>query len=55
VLGFGASNYQLPDAKRVMEKFLEQYKQIDAVLSANDSMAARRVGGTEGRQPLRRA
>jgi len=23
----------------VMEKFLEQYKQIDAVLSANDSMA----------------
>jgi len=24
---------------RVMEKFLEQYKQIDAVLSANDSMA----------------
>jgi ribose transport system substrate-binding protein len=39
VLGFGAGNYQEPDAKRVMEKFLEQYTQIDAVLSANDSMA----------------
>jgi ribose transport system substrate-binding protein len=39
VLGFGAGNYQQPDAKRVMEKFLGQYTQIDAVLSANDSMA----------------
>ena len=39
VLGFGAGNYQQPDAKQVMEKFLEQYQQIDAVLSANDSMA----------------
>ena len=39
VLGFGTGNYQQPDATRVMEKFLEQYKQIDAVLSANDSMA----------------
>jgi ribose transport system substrate-binding protein len=39
VLGFGAGDYQQPDATRVMEKFLEQYKQIDAVLSANDSMA----------------
>ena len=39
VLGFGAGNYQEPDAKRVMERFLGQYTQIDAVLSANDSMA----------------
>src|SRR6202051_1682586 len=39
VLGFGAGNYQQPDARRVMEKFLGQYTQIDAVLSANDSMA----------------
>ncbi len=39
VLGFGAGNYQEPDARRVMEKFLGQYMQIDAVLSANDSMA----------------
>jgi ribose transport system substrate-binding protein len=39
VLGSGTGNYQQPDAKRVMEKFLAEHQQIDAVLSANDSMA----------------
>ncbi len=39
VLGFGTGNYQQPDARRVMEKFLAEHPQIDAVLSANDSMA----------------
>ena len=39
VLGFGIGNYQQPDAKRVMEKFLGEHPQIDAVLSANDGMA----------------
>jgi ribose transport system substrate-binding protein len=39
VLGSGNGNYQQPDAKRVMEKFLAAYPQIDAVLSANDGMA----------------
>jgi ribose transport system substrate-binding protein len=39
VLGSGIGNYQQPDAKRVMEKFLAEHKEIDAVLSANDSMA----------------
>ena len=39
VLGSGIGNYQQPDAKRVMEKLLTEHPQIDAVLSANDSMA----------------
>jgi ribose transport system substrate-binding protein len=39
VLGSGIGNYQQPDAKRVMEKFLQEHPQIDAVLSANDGMA----------------
>jgi ribose transport system substrate-binding protein len=39
VLGSGIGNYQQPDGKRVMEKFLAENPQIDAVLSANDSMA----------------
>jgi ribose transport system substrate-binding protein len=39
VLGSGIGNYQQSDAKRVMEKFLSEHAQIDAVLSANDSMA----------------
>jgi ribose transport system substrate-binding protein len=39
VLGSGIGNYQQPDAKRVMEKFLKEHPQIDAVLSANDGMA----------------
>ena len=39
VLASGVGNYQQPDAKRVMAKFLADYPQIDAVLSANDGMA----------------
>jgi ribose transport system substrate-binding protein len=39
VLGSGAGNYQQPDAKRVMARFLLDHPQIDAVLSANDGMA----------------
>ena len=39
VLASGAGNYQQPDAKRLMDKFLAGHPQIDAVLSANDSMA----------------
>ena len=39
VLGSGAGNYQQPNAKRLMEKFLQEHAQIDAVLSANDGMA----------------
>jgi ribose transport system substrate-binding protein len=39
VLATGVGNYQQPDAKRVMEKFLREHPQIDAVLSANDGMA----------------
>jgi len=39
VLSIGTGNYQQPDARRVMEKFLGEHPQLDAVLSANDSMA----------------
>jgi ribose transport system substrate-binding protein len=39
VLASGIGNYQQPDAKRVMAKFLQDFPQIDAVLSANDGMA----------------
>src|SRR5664279_4231169 len=39
VLALGVGNYQQPDAKLVMAKFLSSYPQIDAVLSANDGMA----------------
>lgn len=39
VLGSGAGNYQQPDARAVMAKLLAEHSQIDAVLSANDSMA----------------
>jgi ribose transport system substrate-binding protein len=39
VLGTGTGNYQQPDGKRVMAKFLQEHAQIDAVLCANDSMA----------------
>jgi ribose transport system substrate-binding protein len=39
VLASGIGNYQQPDAKRVMEKFLREHPQIDAVFSANDGMA----------------
>lgn len=39
VLGSGVGNYQQTDARRVMEKLLAEHAEIDAVLSANDSMA----------------
>jgi ribose transport system substrate-binding protein len=39
MLASGVGNYQQPDAKRVMAKFLTEHPQIDAVLSANDGMA----------------
>lgn len=39
VLASGIGNYQQPDARRVMTKFLGEHSQIDAVLSANDGMA----------------
>jgi ribose transport system substrate-binding protein len=39
VLASGVGNYQQPDAKRVMAKFLQDHPQIDAVLAANDGMA----------------
>jgi len=39
VLASGAGNYQQADAERLMAKFLAGHQQIDAVLSANDSMA----------------
>ena len=39
VLGTGTGNYQQPDGKRAMAKLLAEHAQIDAVLSANDSMA----------------
>ena len=39
VLASGAGNFQEADGKRVMAKFLRDHPHIDAVLSANDSMA----------------
>jgi ribose transport system substrate-binding protein len=39
MLGSIVGNYQQPDAKRAMGAFLADHSQIDAVLSANDSMA----------------
>jgi ribose transport system substrate-binding protein len=39
VLGSAVGNYQQPDARAVMAKLLAEHRQIDAVLSANDSMA----------------
>ena len=39
VLASAPGNYQQADGKRVMAKFLQDHPQIDAVLSANDSMA----------------
>jgi ribose transport system substrate-binding protein len=39
VLGSAIGNYQQPDARAVMAKLLAEHAQIDAVLSANDSMA----------------
>ena len=39
VLASAAGNFQEADGKRVMAKFLADHPRIDAVLSANDSMA----------------
>ena len=39
VLASGPGNYQQADAKRVTSDFLKSFAQIDAILSANDSMA----------------
>ena len=39
VLGSERGNYQQPDARAAMEKLLKEHPQIDAVLSANDSMS----------------
>jgi len=39
VLASASGNYQQADGKRVMAGFLKDYPQIDALLSANDSMA----------------
>lgn len=39
VLASAPGNYQQTDGKRVMAGFLKDYPQIDALLSANDSMA----------------
>jgi ribose transport system substrate-binding protein len=39
LLGSGVGNYQQPDARQAMEKLLTEHPQIDAVLSASDSMA----------------
>jgi ribose transport system substrate-binding protein len=52
VLGSGIGNYQQPDARRVMEKFLKEYPQIDAVLSANDGMA---LGALEALKEAKRS
>ena len=39
VLGSEVGNYQQPDAKRAMENLMKEHPEIDAVLSANDSMS----------------
>ena len=39
VLGWEIGNYQTADAKAAMAKLLKEHAQIDALLSANDSMA----------------
>jgi ribose transport system substrate-binding protein len=39
VLASAAGNFQQADGKRVMVEFLQKFSHIDAVLSANDSMA----------------
>jgi ribose transport system substrate-binding protein len=52
VLASGVGNYQQPDAKRVMAKFLADYPEIDAVLSANDGMA---LGALEALQEANRS
>src|SRR5207302_9116472 len=39
VLGFGSGNYQQPDARRVMEKFIAEPEQLDALFYVDDSSA----------------
>src|SRR5262249_50922242 len=39
VLASGVGNFQQADGRRVMAQFLREFPHIDAVLSANDSMA----------------
>jgi len=51
VLASGVGNYQQPDAKRVMARFLADYPRIDAVLAANDGMA---LGAMEALQDANR-
>jgi ribose transport system substrate-binding protein len=51
VLGSGTGNYQQPDARRLMEEFLQKYPKIDAVLAANDGMA---LGALEALQQAKR-
>jgi ribose transport system substrate-binding protein len=52
VLASGPGNYQQADAKRVMAGFLRDFAEIDAVLSANDSMA---LGALEALKEANRA
>jgi ribose transport system substrate-binding protein len=52
LLGSGVGNYQQPDAQRVMEKFLGEHRQIDAVLAANDGMA---LGALEALKQAKRS
>jgi ribose transport system substrate-binding protein len=54
LLASGVGNFQQPDAKHVMADFLKQHAQIDAVLSANDSMAlgALQALGEAGRRAI---
>jgi ribose transport system substrate-binding protein len=51
VLCSGTGNYQQPDARRLMEEFLQKYPEIDAVLAANDGMA---LGALEALQQAKR-
>lgn len=52
VLASAPGNYQQTDGKRVMAGFLKDYPQIDALLSANDSMA---LGALEAMKEAGRA
>jgi len=52
LIASGVGNYQQTDGKRVMAGFLQTYPEIDAVLSANDSMA---LGALEALKEANRA
>jgi|SRR5665213_354102 len=52
MLGSGVGNYQQPDGRRVMAKFLAEHPRIDAVLAANDGMA---LGALEALNEANRA